>query len=220
MTIILAILISGGDSFGADKNIYKVIAEKIPSGIITVFHVFAEDKDEAGQQVALNGWKVVSIEVIQKSANKDTRQDILYENHQDLNKESSLTYYNLKQNNELDKYSDQICNKVTFVTEVYFDIGKFITDFSHIDNITFCENCKYLIYGHTDSLLVKSNPNFKTNYELSILRAEAVKNYIAKSKKINEDNLVISGFGAFYPKKDNDIDGEAENRRVEIYECR
>lgn len=225
MTIVLTLLISGGDSFGANRNIYKVYAKKFPSGVTTTFHIFADDKEEANELISLNGWKVINIEVVEtvnKSENDilSSEKDILSQSQIDINKKAYTLYKNANIDNHTDIYPNWICKEFLFLGEVFFDIGEFEADFSSLDDLTFSDNHTYFIYGHTDSLLIKPNPYFKTNYELSILRAKSVKDYIVKLKGIDEKNIIITGFGAFYPRRDNDIDGEAENRRVEIYECR
>lgn len=220
MTIVLTLLISGGDSFGANKNIYKIYAKKIPSGVTTTFHIFADDKEEANELISLNGWKVINIEAVENV--NESENDILSisESQIDINDKAYTLYKNANLDNHTDINSNRICKEFLFLGEVFFDIGEFEADFSSLDNLTFSDNYTYFIYGHTDSLLIKPNPYFKTNYELSILRAKSVKDYIVKLKGIDEKNIIITGFGAFYPRRDNDIDGEAENRRVEIYECR
>jgi len=225
LTIVLTLLISGGDSFGANRNIYKVYAKKFPSGVTTTFHIFADDKEEANELISLNGWKVINIEVVEtvnKSENDilSSEKDILSQSQIDINKKAYTLYKNANIDNHTDIYPNWICKEFLFLGEVFFDIGEFEADFSSLDDLTFSDNHTYFIYGHTDSLLIKPNPYFKTNYELSILRAKSVKDYIVKLKGIDEKNIIITGFGAFYPRRDNDIDGEAENRRVEIYECR
>jgi hypothetical protein len=225
LTIVLTLLISGGDSFGANRNIYKIYAKKIPSGVTTTFHIFADDKEEANELISLNGWKVINIEAVESVTESEndilsSEKDILSESQIDINNKAYTLYKNANIDNHTDIYPNWICKEFLFLGEVFFDIGEFEADFSSLDNLTFSDNYTYFIYGHTDSLLIKSNPYFKTNYELSILRAKSVKDYIVKLKGIDEKNIIITGFGAFYPRRDNDIDGEAENRRVEIYECR
>jgi len=222
LTIVLTLLISGGDSFGANKNIYKVFAKKVPSGLTTTFHIFADDKEEANELISLNGWKVINIEAVETGNKSESpiEKDILSKSQIDIDKNAYTLYKNAKIDNHTDIYPNHICKEFFFLGEVFFEIGEFETDFSSLDNLTFSDNHTYFIYGHTDSLLIKPNPYFKTNYELSLLRAKSVKDYIVKFKDIDEKNLIITGFGAFYPRQDNDIDGKAENRRVEIYECR
>jgi len=72
-------------------------------------------------------------------------------------------------------------------------------------------NYKLNIFGHTDS-----QGDEKMNLELSIKRANAVKNYLTKHG-IEEKRLNAKGFGETKPIADNKSSkGRAENRRVEL----
>lgn len=72
---------------------------------------------------------------------------------------------------------------------------------------------KLLISGHTDSV-----GSEKYNMDLSIRRANAVKNYlINKFPKIKKDSLEAQGFGESMPVADNgNYQGRQKNRRVEF----
>jgi len=68
------------------------------------------------------------------------------------------------------------------------------------------------IEGHTD--LIGSDP---ANLELSIRRAEAVKDYLVKSMYFDPDKIITRGYGRFQPIiTTGDKDQQAPNRRVEI----
>jgi OOP family OmpA-OmpF porin len=68
------------------------------------------------------------------------------------------------------------------------------------------------IEGHTD--LIGSDA---ANLELSIRRAEAVKNYLVKSMYFDPDKIITRGYGRFQPIiTTGDKDQQAPNRRVEI----
>ncbi len=67
------------------------------------------------------------------------------------------------------------------------------------------------IQGHTDS---KGSSNY--NQDLSVLRADAVTNYLI-SRSISGDRLTVKGFGERMPKYLNDTEeGRSQNRRVEF----
>ena len=67
------------------------------------------------------------------------------------------------------------------------------------------------VVGHADS-----RGKDAYNLDLSIRRAESVKNYLA-SKGINEDIIFASGKGESAPVASNDtVEGRAQNRRVDI----
>lgn len=68
-----------------------------------------------------------------------------------------------------------------------------------------------LITGHTDSL---GTPGY--NMELSVKRAESVKNYLAAAG-ISDKRMVTRGKGATENKADNSTrEGREKNRRVEV----
>ncbi|MBC7196736.1 MAG: hypothetical protein H5U39_05735, partial [Deferribacterales bacterium] len=140
MTIVLTLLISGGDSFGANKNIYKIYAKKIPSGVTTTFHIFADDKEEANELISLNGWKVINIEAVENV--NESENDILSisESQIDINNKAYTLYKNANLDNHTDINSNRICKEFLFLGEVFFDIGEFEADFSSLDNLTFSDN--------------------------------------------------------------------------------
>jgi len=61
--ILISSVISGGDSFAAERNIYKVIVARPGNNITTQMRVYAENEEEARENVALNGWQILSIEL-------------------------------------------------------------------------------------------------------------------------------------------------------------
>ncbi|MBN4070783.1 OmpA family protein [Olleya sp. AH-315-F22] len=72
-----------------------------------------------------------------------------------------------------------------------------------------------LIEGHTDNL--PYNSSTMSNWDLSVKRATAIVESLAKNKNINLKNLVVSGRGEFDPIADNTTaDGRSKNRRIEI----
>ncbi len=73
-------------------------------------------------------------------------------------------------------------------------------------------NIKLQIVGHTDDV-----GNNASNQELSVRRAEAVKNILVKEFQIEESRLQFSGKGETTPIDDNTTEkGRANNRRVEF----
>lgn len=74
---------------------------------------------------------------------------------------------------------------------------------------------KLLVEGHTDNLPI-STPEFPSNLELSIARAEAVRNYVV-GHGVELDRVVVQGYGATRPVASNaTIEGRRHNRRVEL----
>jgi len=70
---------------------------------------------------------------------------------------------------------------------------------------------KFVIEGHTDS-----DGSEKSNAELSLARAQAVKDYLI-AQGVKSVQLETKGFGESMPVESNDTDkGKAANRRTEI----
>lgn len=71
---------------------------------------------------------------------------------------------------------------------------------------------RFSIEGHTDSR--GSNAH---NMTLSVLRSEAVVDYLVEKFSIGRDNLDANGQGEYFPLDDGDSpEAHAKNRRVEI----
>lgn len=72
------------------------------------------------------------------------------------------------------------------------------------------------IAGYTDNVPI-SNSDFRSNWDLSAIRAINVMNFMVNSGGVSEDKLSIQAYGQYKPKSSNDTeDGKAKNRRVEI----
>jgi chemotaxis protein MotB len=74
------------------------------------------------------------------------------------------------------------------------------------------------IEGHTDSDPLKRTKNvYKSNWELSALRAANVLHYLVDSCRLDSNKLYIAGFGKHQPVASNkNKKGKKKNRRVEI----
>lgn len=72
------------------------------------------------------------------------------------------------------------------------------------------------IEGHTDTLPI-SNTKFKSNWELSVLRATNVAEILIADAGIKPERISVLGYGEFRPIADNSTaEGRAKNRRVDI----
>lgn len=72
------------------------------------------------------------------------------------------------------------------------------------------------VEGHTDSIPV-SNPKYKSNWDLSALRASNVAQIIINDAGIQPNRVSVIGYGEYRPKADNKTEeGRNENRRVDI----
>ncbi len=73
-----------------------------------------------------------------------------------------------------------------------------------------------VISGHTDNVPIK-NPQFESNWELSVMRAINFMKILLKNDKLDPAWFSAKGFGEFQPIASNDsAAGKAKNRRVEI----
>jgi len=72
------------------------------------------------------------------------------------------------------------------------------------------------ISGHTDNIPMR-NQKYRSNWDLSAMRAINVMNYIISSENLNPARFLVQGYGEYMPKADNTTEeGRALNRRVEI----
>lgn len=76
------------------------------------------------------------------------------------------------------------------------------------------------IVGYTDNVPIRTD-KFRSNWDLSAMRAINVMNFMVESGGLRPDKLSIQAYGEFMPKFDNSTDeGRAKNRRVEIFIAR
>ncbi|MBU0503762.1 MAG: OmpA family protein, partial [Candidatus Omnitrophota bacterium] len=113
---------------------------------------------------------------------------------------------------------------VTVLSDVLFDSGSNVIkpeskiilkkiadalDYNIKDN-------QIIIEGHTDNDPIKHS-GWKSNWELSSVRAISVLNYFTKECGLEADRFAVNAYGEFKPVADNKIkEGKAKNRRVEI----
>ena len=76
------------------------------------------------------------------------------------------------------------------------------------------------IAGYTDNKPI-SNSKFRSNWDLSSIRAINVMTYMVNSGGLNPKNVSIQAYGEYNPKYDNITEvSRAKNRRVEIFIAR
>lgn len=72
------------------------------------------------------------------------------------------------------------------------------------------------VEGHTDSVPVH-NEVYKSNWDLSVMRASNVAQILIKKADIKPEKLSAIGYGEYRPKADNSTaEGKSTNRRVDI----
>lgn len=73
---------------------------------------------------------------------------------------------------------------------------------------------KIKVEGHSDN---RPTRNYKSNWELSVLRANSVVGVLTKEYGLSPSQITVAGRGEFSPKASNDTsEGRAMNRRIEI----
>ena len=65
--LMIFIALSGGDSYANERTRYKAIVARPDSNVTTILRVYAENEEEARENIALNGWQILSIEVQQSA---------------------------------------------------------------------------------------------------------------------------------------------------------
>ena len=76
---------------------------------------------------------------------------------------------------------------------------------------------KIRIVGHTDNVPI-STAKFRSNWDLSAMRAINVMNFMVDSGKLHPDKISIQAYGEYMPRFDNSTAvNRAKNRRVEIF---
>ena len=76
------------------------------------------------------------------------------------------------------------------------------------------------VAGYTDNVPIK-NEKFRSNWDLSAMRAINVMNFMVNSGTISADKVSIQAYGEYMPKSENTTEaGRAKNRRVEIIVAR
>jgi chemotaxis protein MotB len=72
------------------------------------------------------------------------------------------------------------------------------------------------IEGHTDNVPI-STREFRSNWELSAVRAATVIGFLIERVEFDPRRLSAAGYGEFHPRVANDsADNRARNRRVDI----
>lgn len=73
-----------------------------------------------------------------------------------------------------------------------------------------------IVEGHTDNVPIKSG-DFRSNWELSAARANAVVDLLAARYSVPQERMIAAAYGEHRPVAPNDTPlGRAQNRRIEI----
>jgi outer membrane protein OmpA-like peptidoglycan-associated protein len=116
----------------------------------------------------------------------------------------------------------QMGDKLLFYPVIHYDSAlsnikpEFRKALDEMATILKTTNAPILIEGHTDSDPI-STKKFKSNYELSVARAEAVKTYLRQVHGIADSRMTITGYGDTKPLRPNDTkENKYNNRRAEV----
>ncbi len=75
---------------------------------------------------------------------------------------------------------------------------------------------RFMVAGHTDDLPVGASTRYRSNRELSVLRALSAVDYLERAG-VDPAQLIAAGFGEHQPQRANATEGgRAANRRLEI----
>ncbi|MFH1230685.1 MAG: OmpA family protein [Planctomycetota bacterium] len=78
-------------------------------------------------------------------------------------------------------------------------------------------SCHFRIDGYTDNTPIHKVVKYKSNEEISLARAEVVKDFLVKECGFIAENISVTGLGEKNPIADNKTEaGKKKNRRVEI----
>ena len=113
-------------------------------------------------------------------------------------------------------------DKLLFYPVIHYDSAlsnikpEFRAALDDMAKILLSNKAPILIEGHTDSDPIKTK-RFKSNYELSVARADAVKTYLVQICKIDPARITITGYGDTKPLVANDTnENKYRNRRAEV----
>ena len=94
------------------------------------------------------------------------------------------------------------------------EVSPLLTEISSL--IRDLEN-KIRIVGHTDNVPINT-VKFRSNWDLSAMRAINVMNFMVDTGKLRQDKISIQAYGEYMPRFDNaTAANRAKNRRVEIF---
>jgi chemotaxis protein MotB len=163
--------------------------------------------------------EILRAEVRRIEEEKAQVQKKLMEENQKIKKE--FEEYVKKSKIELEEVRGKII--LTLIDEVFFDSGKaqikkeaLPTLDKVADVLKQYPERLVFIEGHTDNVPI-CTPKFKSNWELSVIRATEVLRYLQLHHKINPTRLAAVGYGEYRPRDTNETqEGRRNNRRVEI----
>ncbi|MDB8804445.1 flagellar motor protein MotB [Romboutsia sp. 1001216sp1] len=114
---------------------------------------------------------------------------------------------------------------VSFNDSLFFNSGKAdvkpdqvnkLVKISEIINKSLVKDSYIRVEGYTDNVPMH-NEIFKSNWDLSVMRASNVAQILINNGGINPQKISAIGYSEYRPKSDNNtVEGKAKNRRVDI----
>ena len=113
-------------------------------------------------------------------------------------------------------------NKLLFYPVIHYDSAlanikpEFKPALDYMADIIKAGSSPIIIEGHTDNLPIKTK-KYPSNYELSLARANSVKNYLVKHKGIAALRITVTGYGDSKPLVANNTEiNRYKNRRAQV----
>ncbi|MGB6130064.1 MAG: OmpA family protein, partial [Psychrilyobacter sp.] len=111
-----------------------------------------------------------------------------------------------------------------FIEPIYFDSAYAAIRNSeneklkqYMEKLSDKKNLKLVIVGYSDSQRLSKKASYKNNHELSLARANTLKDYLSMKLDLSEEMFAVEGKGANNPKGSNRTSiGRQLNRRTEI----
>lgn len=210
LTLLLALFIVMFAMSQADKEKFKKVSEQF--NIIFSGGSSSGVVDDSGETFAPS----------ESTNNNAVEEDKMSEIKQILDKEIEKTGYSDKVKITLNKEGLEI----SIQDVVLFNSGddKVLNEISplllQISKTLYNLDNNIKIVGHADTVPIK-NQKFRSNWELSAMRAINVMNFLVATGGLPPERFSIQGYGEYMPKFDNSTeDGRSKNRRVEIFVVR
>ncbi|UWG95452.1 flagellar motor protein MotB [Dehalobacter sp. DCM] len=208
LTLMLALFIA----MFAISQVDKAKAQALAEAFQGIFNGQASLMESEGSSVIEQGDPApTDVKVIE--------QDMMQELKEKLEKEISQSGYQDKVKVHLDKEGLEIVIQDVMLfnsgdAQVLDNVSRLLLEIAKLLNTT--DN--YIkIVGHTDDRPIH-NSQFRSNWDLSVIRAINVMNYLVVQGQVKPERFTVQGYGQYSPAADNlTEEGRAKNRRVEIF---
>lgn len=212
LTLLLALFIVMFAMSKVDNEKFKQLSQQLNVIFTGGNGILKDNGGGAGNNSTIDD----SIALTQK--NSTIEQDKMLEIKNTLNQEIKKGGYGDKINVDL---SSEGLN-ITIQDTVIFNSGEadILNNFNpvllKISNMIKDLDNEIRVSGHTDNVPM-SNKKFRSNWDLSYMRASNVMNFMVESGHVAPNKFSIQAYGEYRPKYDNSTEeGRAKNRSVDI----